>query len=740
MFDPIFLQVRSLLLLCFSLILPLVLFAGNTREDSLLKILPFQPEDSTRLKTLNELFKLSFLNNPTVARYYLDEGLALAQKLDKPHLLSVICNNFGVFESQMGNLDAALRYHAEAFKIRQETKDSLNLTASLLNIGNIYFKKGKYEQAIRNYQKSIEIHISRDDTIGMLGALGNIGTVYNEQGKFADALNVYLSVLAFYEKGGYRLDLAEAQYNVGNVYHQMSMLEEAVDFMNRALKNFQLENDLFGVVDVLQSLGELKRELDEPVMAHMLYEKAMGYADSLQDRNGQATCALGLGTMAVEEKDYTTAMAFLEKALAGYREIGRRKGEAKALNHIGWVLSKQKRYGEAMPPLEHSLSIATEVGAVELARDNYRLLAEAHAELGNFEEAYLHFRDFFEFHDSVFSETNAGRIAELNTRYKTHERQSEIAQLNLQRTQDQLRITRSRWRSYFLLGGLIIAFLVALIFYTRYRQKKKRNREIDRMNLEVQKQRDRLGEQNRQIREINANLEKMIESRTAAVVEAKNELDTFLYESAHALRRPLTRIEGLVKLISMEPNEEEKEAMRQKLAFTVKGMDRLLHKLIMVNENERREVAITKLDLDELVAAAKAEIGATVMPVHLVRTPELELFNDEYLVQTLLVNLLENAWHYRVSPKVRALEVWVRLTASDIEMTLEVEDNGRGIPQDQLPKVFDMFFRGYARSGSNGLGLYVAHKIAMRLHGKISISSTLDIGTKVTVNFPRHIM
>ncbi|MFO0505768.1 MAG: sensor histidine kinase, partial [Chryseotalea sp.] len=70
------------------------------------------------------------------------------------------------------------------------------------------------------------------------------------------------------------------------------------------------------------------------------------------------------------------------------------------------------------------------------------------------------------------------------------------------------------------------------------------------------------------------------------------------------------------------------------------------------------------------------------------------------------------------------------------KLIVEVHDNGQGIQEEYLPKIFDMYFRANVSSRGNGLGLYIVRKAVDKLHGDLHISTVLHEGTTIKVIIP----
>lgn len=67
---------------------------------------------------------------------------------------------------------------------------------------------------------------------------------------------------------------------------------------------------------------------------------------------------------------------------------------------------------------------------------------------------------------------------------------------------------------------------------------------------------------------------------------------------------------------------------------------------------------------------------------------------------------------------------------------MEIKDNGEGISDKNIDKVFDMFYRATSTSVGTGLGLYICKEIVNKLRGKITITSAVKVGTTVTIELP----
>ena len=112
------------------------------------------------------------------------------------------------------------------------------------------------------------------------------------------------------------------------------------------------------------------------------------------------------------------------------------------------------------------------------------------------------------------------------------------------------------------------------------------------------------------------------------------------------------------------------------------------------------------------------------------------IYSDKKRTNTLLKNLIGNSVKYKRNNIDNAfVKFSMNITHDNIQML--VVDNGMGISELSIGKVFDMFYRGTKLSAGTGLGLYICKEIVNKLHGEISVKSQLNIGTTFEINIPK---
>lgn len=221
----------------------------------------------------------------------------------------------------------------------------------------------------------------------------------------------------------------------------------------------------------------------------------------------------------------------------------------------------------------------------------------------------------------------------------------------------------------------------------------------------------------------------------------------FVANVSHELKTPLTSIKGFVETLE-EGALDDKENARRFLAIIKKhaeGLSNITDDLLKLSELESGKDRIDKnrFDLKELINDVALRYGHMIIEKHIKLTKDYNgdsfIINaDRQKIDQVLVNILDNSMKYTVEGG--SINVYVYEKKD--HFLIEVEDNGIGIPEEHLDRIFERFYRvDKARSrklGGTGLGLSIV-KHAVLLHGgSVYIGSRESKGTKVTVTLPKE--
>ncbi len=223
------------------------------------------------------------------------------------------------------------------------------------------------------------------------------------------------------------------------------------------------------------------------------------------------------------------------------------------------------------------------------------------------------------------------------------------------------------------------------------------------------------------------------------------EIKQFTQDAAHELRTPLTILRGELELAYQQPDlPEEVRPPLQKSVDRAIAMSKIVENLMLLAQSDTGKYPVQRsvFRLDRLVRDVVEDIDCLAdgkpVAIRLTHCDESTISGDRQLIERLLLNLADNALKNTEQGHVEfSLH---RRNEKQIELTLA--DSGKGIPPEDLPYVFDRFYRvDKARnrtSGGSGLGLAIC-KWILELHGgKIAIESKLSEGTTLHLLLPSH--
>jgi len=221
--------------------------------------------------------------------------------------------------------------------------------------------------------------------------------------------------------------------------------------------------------------------------------------------------------------------------------------------------------------------------------------------------------------------------------------------------------------------------------------------------------------------------------------ERLNQLrQAFIANISHELRTPVTVLRGSLEALCdhvVEKPEQVSEYHRQMLSETI-ALERLVNDLMDLTrlENVDFPIEMQAVDLgnalDDAVRSARGIARSKEIEIRVERSTPVVIIGDYGRLRQMLLIVLDNAVKY--SPKGSAVEV--RLTPN----LVAIRDNGPGIPPEDLPHIFDRFYRASTARDTqgSGLGLAIAKHIAERHGVKIEVESEPGRGTEFQFTLP----
>lgn len=242
-----------------------------------------------------------------------------------------------------------------------------------------------------------------------------------------------------------------------------------------------------------------------------------------------------------------------------------------------------------------------------------------------------------------------------------------------------------------------------------------------REDVSSNRQETLLKQQNDELRQLNA------------------DLDRFVYSAAHDLRAPLMSVMGLINMMKLDADQDNRERYLAMMEKSVHRLDNYIIDIMNYSRNARTEVKVSPVSFDTITRDTldilKFMDGADAMQITTEVQDADRFYSDAGRLAIIFNNIISNAVRYRDVTKAKS---WLHIQVKvDGEVAvLEFSDNGVGIPGEYLDRVFNMFFRAHTGSEGSGLGLYIVKETVEKMHGTVQIQSHVGEGTRLTVRIP----
>lgn len=216
----------------------------------------------------------------------------------------------------------------------------------------------------------------------------------------------------------------------------------------------------------------------------------------------------------------------------------------------------------------------------------------------------------------------------------------------------------------------------------------------------------------------------------------------FVSMASHEFRTPLSTILSSASLVSKYPGSEENEKREKhirRIKDSVNHLNELLEDFLSLGKLEEGKVSITvtrfiiKDFLEDIIDEMK-ELLKTGQEIKVAYEGDEQFITDKRMLKNILLNLLSNATKFSEGGK----SIWVTVSNLHHILSITVRDEGIGIPEDDLPHLFDTFFRGKNVSNiqGTGLGLPIIKRYLHLLNGDITVASRYNEGTTFRIKLP----
>lgn len=234
---------------------------------------------------------------------------------------------------------------------------------------------------------------------------------------------------------------------------------------------------------------------------------------------------------------------------------------------------------------------------------------------------------------------------------------------------------------------------------------------------------------------------KNLKQNKLALEQANRDLETFVYKASHNLRGPVASIIGIASMFHNEIVDEKALGYCTYVQSCAQNLDEVLKSMLhlqIVSKCEDRKDKINFVDIIEKIQSIYSQYEGFKETDFLISCKlTKEFISNKKMIDSMFQNIIHNSVKFR---KLRAgLKNRIIIDISELKnhIQIKIQDNGIGIKQQHIQKVFEMYYRANNTHRGSGLGLYFVRNIVSRLQGTVSISSKTTCCTTITIKLPR---
>ena len=631
------------------LLLPCIFCNAQTTSpliDSLEKLVPVQ-KDSSLVQTYNELTWQYRLVDREKAISYGNKAIEKGRQINYLKGVAQAYNDLGIIFYDKENYDTAIQLYQQAMQIRQQLNDNLGIAKLYNKIGVIYQKQGAFAKAEDNQLKALDLFRKSENDIGISYSLNNIGILNQNMGRYDEAIKYQLQSIVIKEKIKDKIGLAGSYVNVGNIY----LIVEKFD------------------------------------SAKLFYLKATDISRQLNDKEYLSNTLNNLGKLYIKTKAFDKALPVIRESYDLRTALKDSKGTVSCLNNLSEIFIGLKQYDSAEITLTNGMALAKNaVNCKPELNSIYQNFSKLYEAQGNSSKALEMYKLYSQTKDSLYTDELGQTFADLETKYKTLEKESQIQQQQFQIQQ------RNYWIAG-ISGLLLLGSLLAYSYYRRYKLKQQ-----SRLQTEILNQQ---------------------ELATKAVIEAEEKERKRIAGDLHdgvgqlmsAARMNLSAIQSNLPFIS----EEQKNNFEKVVSL----IDDSCNEVRSVSHNMMPN-ALLKAGLAAAIREFIDKIDAHIIKVNLHAEGLNERIDSN--VETVLYRVIQECVN-NVIKHAKASQLDISLIKDAEGISATIEDNGKGFDAKDLNKF-------------NGIGLKNIHSRIDYLKGSVEWDSTPGNGTLVAIHVP----
>lgn len=634
-------------------------------------------------------------------------------------------------------------YYEKALKIAEEVNYDYNYLLLLSQrIAYLNLKLSRYQKVILHSLKVIEIYNTLGKEKEKISYLNYLGNSYFQLGKYEKALNYYFQELELRRK--YDINPLNDSFldQLAKVYTAMGQYEKALEYHNRAIQLINNQNNLDKVTKESKiakyylKIGVIYYLKENYNKSLEFYKQALNFVGNSNDDTNLKGKSIIYNNMALNYKSLGSVEKSLEminKSEDIINKIGLDSYEFYTLTSFSEIYSKLNKFNESEKYLLKAIELAKKEENSNDEKNAIYLLYNLYKKFNKYEMALVTYQNYKNMSDSLINLEMTDRLVEFQTVYEMEKRNQENEALKtanrLQREKAELE------RQSFILTSLFSLLVIVVLMVLFYFRKRATN-VLVLSNITIEGQNARLLELNENLRKSESTLR-----------HSNTTKDKFISIIAHDLKNPMHSIGFSADLMINYYNnlDDDKKLVHLKGIYKTSNhaydlLENLLHwaraqsKAISYEPNN---INISEVIKDVVDLSFNSADNKNVCILNNV-TKSYDVYVDRNMIETVIRNLLSNS--IKFSNENGKIEI--SLFVIKEYAIIEVNDNGIGIPENIIDKLFKIEEQistpGTMKESGTGLGLLLCKEFVTINRGDIWVESIFGEGSTFKFTIPMN--
>ena len=753
--------IKKAIVLLLFLFLTVIVFAQSDQIDSLKNKLR-TAKDSSRINILNKLAE-EFIPKSSlfpfrqkdsslqIATYYVGEAETSSRKMGYNKGIGIALYLSGNIKVQYAfkNTNDALTDYINALPYLKISGDKKYLSKCYYAVSSSFHFVGKLDKSISYYDSAINLFLQQRDTLMAVECMIWKGHSYFDKGDYKTAYSLGTEALRSANKTGDTSLILFANVQLCTLFEGAGLPETAIDYLRQIISLHPLTMPRNGKSTLPYNMhwalwigGEAFLKLNQIDSA--IYLSQFIPEDTT---DGDSERFFGQISTALHQED--KALALFVKGFQLKKEIGHEIGTAGIAIELGQICLKQKDFKSAIYYTNYGYKAAEKIHALLEMKNAVGILNDIYTETGNYKQAYHYSQLYKTLSDSLASEQDRRKLSLALIQHELDNQKQQGLLLGKENQLKAQQLNQEKLTRKFFIAGLIALLLVAGIIYHNYKQKQKANTLLEKQKMEIQNT----------LQELKLTQAQLVQSEKMASL---GELTAGI---AHEIQNPLNFVNNFSEINTELAYELLQEADKgnldeiKALAKDIKDNEQ------KINHHGKRADGIVKSMLQHSRSSSGKKEPTNInrladeylkLAYHGLRAKDTS-FNasmktdfDETIekikiipqdIGRVLLNLFNNAF-YTVNEKSKAGDVSYQPTVlvQTKKLTDKVEiivsDNGNGIPQNIVDKIFQPFFTTKPTGQGTGLGLSLSYDIIKAHGGEIKVCNKETEGAEFIIYLP----